>query len=72
MDNETKFAIEEVKTLILIGGFPCFVFIFLSVMTGFFFPDDSVKELKIIAYGVISTILISIFIIIKRIWKRLK
>jgi len=65
-NNEKNPFIEEIKTLVMIGGIPCVIFLLSWLFTKAFFSTDSVTGLYFIGFCVGAATLYAIYLVICR------
>jgi len=61
-----KWLKEELKSLIVIGGIPCIIFLFSWLLSYLIFPPDSVTGLYFVGFSVGLAVLYAIYLVISR------
>ena len=67
--NEVKVAIEEAKTLVLIGGLPCLAYIVSMLLADSLFLDNRETGMKLVCWVCGSAVVVSILLVLKRLIK---
>lgn len=64
--------IEEVKSLVVIGGLPCLACLISFLIAFKVYPDDGEGGMKLVCYSTLAITVLAILILIRRMWVKIR
>ena len=64
--------IEEVKSLVVIGGLPCLACLISFLIAFKIYPDNGEVGMKLVCYSTLVVTMFAILILLRRIWLKIK
>ena len=64
--------IEEVKSIVMIGGLPCLACLISFLVAFKVYPDDGEGGMKLVCYSTLVVTVFVILVLLRRIWIKVK